>query len=140
MKPMHTHDTFYYKMYFRMLKTILQPEYAHNIYVDVKDTRSREKVHKLEQVLRNDKYDYNKEIIKKVQQVRSHEVELGQLVDLLIGAVAYVNRRLNTSDAKNELIELIRHRSKYSLQKSTLIKEKKFNIFIWESSKYIKTK
>jgi hypothetical protein len=117
-------------MYFRMLKTILQPEYAHNIYVDVKDTRSREKVHKLEQVLRNDKYDYNKEIIKKVQQVRSHEVELGQLVDLLIGAVAYVNRRLNTSDAKNDLIELIRHRSKYSLQKSTLIKEKKFNICI----------
>lgn len=88
------------------------------------------KVHKLEQVLRNDKYDYNKEIIKKVQQVRSHEVELGQLVDLLIGAVAYVNRRLNTSDAKNDLIELIRHRSKYSLQKSTLIKEKKFNICI----------
>ena len=73
---------------------------------------------------------YNKEIIKKVQQVRSHEVELGQLVDLLIGAVAYVNRRLNTSDAKNDLIELIRHRSKYSLQKSKLIKEKKFNICI----------
>jgi hypothetical protein len=89
----HTHDTFYYKMYFRMLKTILQPEYAHNIYVDVKDTRSREKVHKLEQVLRNDKYDFNKEIIKKVQQVRSHEVELGQLVDLLIGAVAYVKKK-----------------------------------------------
>jgi len=122
-----------------MLKAILQPEYTHNIYVDVKDTRSREKVHKLEQVLRNDKYDYNKEIIKKVQQVRSHEVELVQLADLLIGAVAYVNRGLNTSSAKNELIELIRHRSKYSLQKSTLIKEKKFNIFIWESSKYIKT-
>lgn len=135
----HTHDTFYYKMYFSMLKAILQPEYAHNIYVDVKDTRSREKVHKLEQVLRNDKYDYNKEIIKKVQQVRSHEVELVQLADLLIGAVAYVNRGLNTSDAKNELIELIRNRSEYSLQKSTLIKEKKFNIFIWESSKYIKT-
>lgn len=136
----HTHDTFYYKMYFSMLKAILQPEYAHNIYLDVKDTRSREKVHKLEKVLRNDKYDFNKEIIKKIQQVRSHEVELVQLADLLIGAVAYVNRGLNTSEAKNELIELIRHRSKYSLQKSTLIKEKKFNIFIWESSKYIRTK
>ena len=89
-----------------MLKAILQPEFAHNIYIDIKDTRSREKVHKLENVLRNDKYDYNKEIIKKVQQVRSHEVELVQLADLLIGAVSYVSRGLNTSDAKNELIEL----------------------------------
>jgi hypothetical protein len=135
----HTHDTFYYKMYFSMLKAILQPEFAHNIYIDIKDTRSREKVHKLENVLRNDKYDYNKEIIKKVQQVRSHEVELVQLADLLIGAVSYVNRGLNTSDAKNELIERIRQRSRYSLLKSTLIKEKKFNIFKWESSKYITT-
>ena len=135
----HTHDTFYYKMYFSMLKAILQPEYAHNIFVDVKDTRSREKVHKLEQVLRNDKYDFNKEIIKKVQQVRSHEVELVQLADLLIGAVSYVNRGLKDNSAKNELIELIRLRSRYSLLKSTLIKEKKFNIFIWESSKFIAT-
>ncbi len=135
----HTHDTFYYKMYFSMLKAILQPEYAHNIYIDIKDTRSTEKVHKLEKILRNDKYDFNKEIIKKVQQVRSHEVELVQLADLLIGAVSYVNRGLNSSEAKNELVELIRHRSRYSLLKSTLIKEKKFNIFIWESTKYIST-
>jgi hypothetical protein len=135
----HTHDTFYYKMYFSLLKVILQPEYAHNIYVDIKDTRSREKVHKLEAILRNDKYDFNKEIIKKVQQVRSHEVELIQLADLLIGAVAYVNRGLNTSEAKNELIDLIKRRSRYSLLKSTLVKEKKFNIFIWESAKYITT-
>lgn len=135
----HTHDTFYYKMYFSMLKAILQPEFAHNIYIDIKDTRSTEKVHKLEKILRNDKYDFNKEIIKKVQQVRSHEVELVQLADLLIGAVSYVNRGLHSSEAKNELVELIRHRSRYSLLKSTLIKEKKFNIFIWESTKYIST-
>lgn len=132
----HTHDTFYYKMYFSMLKVILNPDKAHHIYIDIKDTRSREKVHKLEQVLRNDKYDYAKEIIKKVQQVRSHEVELIQLADLLTGAVSYVNRGLSGSMAKNILIEHIRHRSKYSLTKSTLIREQKFNIFLWESSKY----
>lgn len=129
------HDKFYYRMYFSMLKVILNPDYGHNIFIDIKDTRSREKVHKLEEVLRNDKYDYSKEIIKKVQQVRSHEVELVQLADLFTGAVSYVNRGLNTSAAKNELIEHIRHRSRYTLQKSTLIKERKFNIFIWISSK-----
>lgn len=132
----HTHDTFYYKMYFSMLKVILNPDKGHHIYIDIKDTRSREKVHKLEQVLRNDKYDYAKEIIKKVQQVRSHEVELIQLADLLTGAVSYVNRGLSDSMSKNILIEHIRHRSKYSLTKSTLIREQKFNIFLWESSKY----
>lgn len=133
----HTHDTFYYKMYFSMLKAILNPEFGHNIYIDIKDTRSREKVHKLEEVLRNDKYDFSKSIIKKVQQVRSHEVELIQLADLLTGAISYVNRRLTTSESKNEIIDLIRHRSKYSLTKSTLLREKKVNIFIWEPSRYI---
>jgi hypothetical protein len=130
----HTHDTFYYKMYFSMLKVILNPEYAHNIFIDIKDTKSREKVHKLEQVLRNDKYDYSKEIIKKVQQVRSHEIELVQLADLFTGAVSYVNRGLNTSSAKMELIEHIKHRSRYTLLKSTLVKEKKFNLFLWGHS------
>lgn len=131
----HTHDTFYYKMYFGMLKAILNPELAHHIYIDIKDTRSREKVHKLEHILRNDKYDYAKEIIKKVQQVRSHEVELIQLTDLLIGAMSYINSGKSGSKAKNELIELIKHRSKYSLTKSTLLRESKFNIFIWEPQK-----
>jgi len=107
----HTHDTFYYKMYFGMLKAILNPENSHHIYIDIKDTKSKEKVHKLEQVLRNDKYDYSKEIIKKVQQVRSHEVEILQLADLLVGATAYVNRGLANSKAKNELINLIKHRN-----------------------------
>lgn len=131
----HTHDTFYYKMYFGMLKAILNPKDSHYIYIDIKDTKSRDKVHKLEQVLRNDKYDYQKNIIKRVQQVRSHEVEILQLADLLIGAVGYINRGLAQSKAKNELIDLIKQRSKYSLVKSTLLKEKKFNIFIWESQK-----
>ena len=131
----HTHDTFYYKMYFGMLKAILNPENSHHIYIDIKDTKSKEKVHKLEQVLRNDKYDYSKEIIKKVQQVRSHEVEILQLADLLVGATAYVHRGLANSKAKNELINLIKHRSKYSLTKSTLLKERKFNVFIWEPQK-----
>ena len=129
------HDQFYYRMYFSMLKAMLNPDCGHNIFIDIKDTRSCEKVHKLEQVLRNDRYDYSKEIIKKIQQVRSHEVELIQLADLLTGAVSYLHRELNTSPPKLELIEQIKRRSKYTLLKSTLIKERKFNIFIWQSSK-----
>jgi CxxC motif-containing protein len=129
----HTHDTFYYKMYFLMIEGILNPEHKHSIYIDIKDTRSRDKVHKLEDVLRNSQIDFSKQIIKKVQQIRSHEVELVQMADLLIGAISYVHRNLQSSAAKNSLVELIRHRSKYSLLRSTLIKESKFNILVWKS-------
>ena len=39
-------------------------------------------------------------------------------------------------DVLGILIDYLKHRSKYSLTKSTLIREQKFNIFLWESSKY----
>lgn len=129
-----THDGFYYRMYFDMLKVILNPEYGHNIYIDIKDTKSTQTVNKLTEVLRTSHYDFSNQVVRKIQQVRSHEVELIQLADLLVGAVSYVHRNLSGSKAKVELIEKIKHRSKYSLTKSTLVKERKFNIFIWKSS------
>lgn len=87
---------------------------------------------KLKDVLANNAYDYNKKMIRKIQQVRSHEVELIELADFLIGAVAYAHRDLKTSAAKLELVEQMKRRSKYSLLKSTLVKEDKVNIFVWK--------
>jgi len=127
------HDTFYYKMYFDLLKVILNPEHAYNIYIDIKDTKSQEKVVNLQDILRDNHYDYKKKIVKKIQQVHSHEVELLQLTDILIGAISYLHRGLNTSEGKLALINRIRNRSGYSLIQSTLYKESKFNLFIWKS-------
>jgi len=127
------HDTFYYKMYFDLLKVILSPDCAYNIYIDIKDTRSQEKVMKLQNVLRNNQYDYNNQIISKIQQVHSHEVELLQITDLLIGAISYLHRELSGNEAKLKIIDEIRLRSGYSLLRSTLYKEDKMNIFIWKS-------
>lgn len=127
-----THDTFYYKMYFDLLKVILEPSCAYNIYIDIKDTQSQSKVEKLQDVLRNDQYDFQNQIIKKVQQVQSHEVALMQITDLLIGAIGYLHRGLNTSTGKLKIIERMKQRSGYSLLKSTLYKEDKVNIFIWK--------
>ncbi len=127
-----SHDDFYYKMFFDLLKVIFDPQFSYNIYLDIKDTRSQEKIDHLAQVLRNTHYDYNEEIIKQIQQVRSHEVELIQLTDLLAGAISYINRGLIGSKAKLELIERIKSRSKYSLLGSTLYRESKMNIFIWK--------
>jgi hypothetical protein len=126
-----THDDFYYKMYFDLLKVIFDPEAGYNIYLDIKDTKSQDKILKLEDVLRNNNYDYSKQIIKKVQQVQSHEIELLQITDILSGALSYLHRGLTTSESKLSLINRLRERSRYTLMHSTLYREAKMNIFIW---------
>jgi len=129
-----THDTWYYKMYFDMLKVILDPGACYRIYVDIKDTRSAAKIKKLHDVLCNNIYDFQRQIIERVQTVRSHEVELLQLADLLIGIISYVNRGLYGNSAKVALVERMRERSGYSLTKTTLLKEDKVNLFIWQAA------
>jgi hypothetical protein len=126
------HDTWYYKMYFTLLRAILSPDDSYRIYLDIKDTLSEQKVQKLAEVLANAKYDFERRIIERVQQVRSHEVELVQLADLLTGAVSYANRALESSAAKVALVARIRERSKYSLVRTTLLREQKMNIFVWQ--------
>ncbi|MBE3050015.1 DUF3800 domain-containing protein, partial [Candidatus Bathyarchaeota archaeon] len=92
---------------------------------------SSEKVQKLHEVLSNNIYDFEREIIESIQMVRSHEVEILQLADLLAGALAYFHRHLETSQAKLALIDLIKIRSGYSLKQTTLARESKFNLLVW---------
>lgn len=128
-----THDDFYYKMYFNMLKTLFDPWCGYNIYIDIKDTRGQHKVEKLHEVLCYNHYDFDRTLIRKVQQVRSEEVELIALADLLTGALSYFHRGKNTSKAKLRLIARIKEGSGYNLTASTLYRENKFNIFVWRS-------
>ncbi len=129
------HDTWYYKMYFNLLKVILNPNDRYKIYLDIKDTKSAIKVYRLHEVLCNNIYDFSRDIIEDVQTIRSNEVEIIQLVDLLIGAICYFNRNLNTSSAKTNLVEKIKDLSGYDLTSSTLYKEEKFNLFLWRATK-----
>ena len=129
-----SHDDWYYKMYFDMLKVLLDPNAQYHIYLDIKDTHGGVRVARLHDVLCNNLYDFSREIIQRVQTVRSHEIELLQLADLMIGAVSYANRGLSTSSAKCSLVEQIRQKSRYSLSKTTLLLEKKVNIFRWRAS------
>jgi len=129
-------DTWYYKMYFDMLKVLLSPEDRYRIYVDIKDTRGAVKIARLHEVLCNNIYDFSQSIVERVQLVRSHEVGVLQLADLLIGAVSYVNRGLDRQDGnagKKAFVERMRHRSRYSLDRSTLVKESKVNLFRWKA-------
>lgn len=126
-----SHDDWYYKMYFNMIKVVISPDDTYNVYIDIKDTRGRTKIRKLHDVLANQHYDFNKKIIKKIQLVHSHEIELLQLADIFIGALAYIGRNLSSSQAKLTLVSYLKHKSGYSLTKSTLFREKKFNLFVW---------
>jgi len=126
-----SHDTFYYKMYYSMLKTILSPENKYHIYVDIKDTRSQNKVDKLREVLCNNVYDFTKQMIVNIQQIRSHESELLQLADLLIGAVSYKNRNLKENEAKVFIVKAIENRAGQSLCLSSSLFKDKFNLFVF---------
>lgn len=132
-----THDDFYYKMYFDMLKAIISPTNIYNIFLDIKDTRGGKKTKKLREVLSNNMLDFDRRCIEKVQQVKSHEVELIELADFLIGCVNYANRLERDhahelkSYSKRELVKLMRCRSKYQLTRTTLLRENKVNVFVW---------
>ena len=126
-----SHDDWYYKMFFVLLKEIIDPLCGYHIYIDINDTRSEIKRAKLEEVLRNCHYDANGNIVKSIQQIRSHESQIMQLADLLIGALRYSYERLESSGAKRKMIERIQQRSRKSLLQTTWPKEAKFNILIW---------
>ncbi len=131
-----THDQWYYKIYFNMLKTIFDPMSTYNIYVDIKDTHSYDKSQNLLRIMRNNKYDFSGKIIRKIQPIRSNEVQIMQITDILIGALAYENRtdlNLKCNVGKLEVIKKIKKRSGYELKRTTLSREPKMNILKWES-------
>lgn len=132
-----SHNGFYYKMYWQMLEWFIDPDYRFNIYLDIKDTQGIFKVEELKTVLCNSNHDFDCQIITKVQEVRSHEIALLQITDILIGAISYVQRYGDEgkSAAKKELISHIKERSNLSLKRSTVYGARKFNIFCWEGQK-----
>ncbi|PAY05436.1 hypothetical protein CK489_29065 [Bradyrhizobium sp. UFLA03-84] len=126
-----SHDDFYYKMKFSLLSKILSPTNEYEIYLDIKDTRSRFKIKTLREILLNNRYDFTGDMIDRVQHVRSHEVEMMQLADLLIGAVAYRHRNLSSNPTKAKIVSLIEERAERPLTRSTALTAQKFNLFVW---------
>ena len=132
-----THDDWYYKMYFELLKQIFVKENRYEVYIDIKDTHSNKKAQKLWEASSNSMYDFDKTIIEKIQPIRSHEVQVMHIVDVLIGALGYVNREFPVthikSNAKLTMVDLIKKRSGFTLHKNTLLRETKFNMFVWDA-------
>lgn len=128
-----TYDDWYQRIYFLTLREMIDIGNKYNVYVDIKDTKGSEKIDTLKNILNNvtSNYFYD-ETVKNIQLVRSDQIQLLQLADLLIGAVSYKNRGLKENKAKIELIKQIEKRAGRSLDFNSPKDETKFNIFKWQ--------
>jgi hypothetical protein len=123
-----SHNNFYYKMFFYALRDFIHPGGSYKIYLDYMDTQGRDKARKLIDVLENSNHGT---INAKAYIIRSHESQLIQLCDLLIGALSYANREdiERKSAIKNELVSYLEQRLCRQLTVGTPPWEEKFNIF-----------
>jgi hypothetical protein len=130
-----THDDWYYKMYYYMLRYVFAAPHAYSVYVDIKDTQGAQKTRNLHEALCNSIHDFDHQTITKVQQIRSHESSLLQLADLLIGAIAYENRGLSGSSAKLQLIDDLKSGlGEKILTRTSSFGSTKFNLLRWQSN------
>lgn len=125
------YDIFYYKMYFSLISKILSPDSNYNIYLDIKDTRSRGKVLMLKNILCRNAYDFTSQMIRHMQNIHSHESDIMQLADFLLGAVSYRQRGLSGNPAKVAVVEHLESHLRRDLLHSTPLREEKFNLFLF---------
>ena len=129
------HDSFYYKMYYQLLLNIVsKTEAKFNIYLDIKDTRGSRKRRELRKILHIKLGDREQLTIPQIQLVRSHESELIQLADFLMGAVAYSNRKdiPKNSRAKINVVRKMMTYAGTDLSHTSPPWEEKFNLFIFQ--------
>lgn len=123
-----SHSTFYYKMFYYTLRDFLKEGHEYRVYLDYMDTVGAQKIKKMCEVLQA---GTNWQLNVGATIVQSYEVQLVQVVDLLIGAVAYRNRTdiEKTSPIKNQFVTYIEQKIGTSLDYATPPWETKFNIF-----------
>lgn len=132
-KYKQTENNFYHKAYYEMLKYIISPGNSYNIYPDIKDTNSYYYLQVMLEYLRFKMSDTNKKTIKKVQPIRSYESPILQINDILIGALSYYYRKLDSNKVKLNIINEIKKMYQNSFDTSSYYSNTKFNIFIWRS-------
>lgn len=125
-----SHDNFYYKMTYYLLRPNPQGV-EYKVYLDIKDTRGKEKLKKIIEVFEN--YHRGESPFVHFQHLRSHDNVFFQLTDLFIGAVTYRTRQHCGenihNEAKEEFISYLEQKSGFVLHEGTAPWETKFNIF-----------
>ncbi len=126
------HGTWYYKMFYDLLKMLFVPNSSYRIFLDVKDTHSGYRAEQLRGILERRANQMENCVIELIQNVRSHEVQQIQLVDLLIGAISYASRGLKSSDAKLEFVTRFERLVGGSIINTTPASRTKVNILRWD--------
>lgn len=125
-----TYDEWYYKMYYQLLNKITtEPILKYDLYIDKKDTKSKQTTQKLKTIL-----NYKSKNIRKIQLCSSDELLMMQLADIFIGATTYKIRGLQASKAKLELIHYLEEKLSINFFTSSNLTNKKFNVFHWEAN------
>lgn len=104
--PDASRDHLYYGLYYQLLRQQLEPENRYRAFLDMKDTRGREKLAELTKLLRTDADEFSQ--LQQMQHVRSHEIGLLQITDFLLGAVGYA-RSIAPEPGSPAKLALIRH-------------------------------
>lgn len=125
-----SHLNFYHKIAYFSLRDFLTPDKRYLIYFDYMNTQGNERALKLREILKNGLYG---QVAISTQIIRSHESNLLQLCDLLIGAIGYANRTdiPKTSVIKNQIVSYIKEKSRRDLDVGTPPWEDKFNLFLF---------
>lgn len=125
-----SHDNFYYKMIYYLLRPN-PPGVKYKVFMDIKDSRGKEKLNKLDEIFQN--YHHGDSPFVHFQHLHSHDNVFFQLTDLFIGAITFKARELHkvalSAKIKIEFVDYLESKSKFSLNESIPIWETKFNIF-----------
>ena len=131
--PPESRDALYYRLYYQLLRGAIEQENRYRVFIDLKDTRGREKIAHLTELLRADANDPYGKSVESLQHVHSHEIRLMQVCDLLLGAVGFARRPVapNESPAKRALVRFIEERLGYPLTNDSPPGEEKCSIITW---------
>jgi len=131
--PPESRDALYYRLYYQLLRGAIEQENRYRVFIDLKDTRGREKIAHLTDLLRADANDPYGKSVESLQHVHSHEIRLMQVCDLLLGAVGFARRPVapNESPAKRALVRFIEERLGYPLTNDSPPGEEKCSIITW---------
>ncbi len=119
------HELMFYKFYYQLLHHWILDFNRYRIFVDFKSNRLGTRLRTLEKVLQ--KSNLTSEVLS-VQALPSHESDLLQLADVLIGAVGYRFHHQKGSVAKLAVLNEIESCLGHQIQ-PTPRREDKFNIF-----------
>ncbi len=128
-------DKFFYKMYYYTLEHFLKKKDKFNIFMDYKDTKGGLFIKNLDSLIKDTFYE---NINVSYTIIHSHESQIMQLCDVLIGAISYKNRKdiVHESEIKKYIIQEIERLSACSLDDSTPQWETKFRIHKFHLRKF----